>query len=52
MNNFFTWNVDEDCIEFIFPPRNIDSRLSFTEFLWVETLTKIRNLPEVPEPNF
>jgi hypothetical protein len=50
--SFSAWNVDDECIEFIFPPRNRDIRLSFTEFLWVETLTRIRNLPEVPEPNF
>lgn len=49
---FSAWNVDDECIEFIFPPRHQQIRLTFTEFLWVETLAKIRSLPEIPEPNF
>lgn len=44
--SFLDWDVQVDDLEFVFPERN-SGKISFSEWLWRETLTKIKGLPEI-----
>jgi len=46
MSDFRKWSVENEHLEFDFPLDKQD-QVSFSEWLWRETRSKIRNLPEI-----